>query len=135
MKKITILPIIFLFIIAGTNAQTKDPDSLIFTKVDVEASFPGGNKAWTQYLIKTISSESGKFKQSDYGTCIIKFIVDVDGKVSDVEATNMQKSRLAKIVVKAIKKGPDWKPAMRDGVPLKAFRLQPVTVSEPEKKL
>ena len=133
MKKNAILPIIFLLIFTNVHAQTKEPDSLIFTKVEIEASFPGGNQAWIKYLQEAISAESGKFKKSDYGTCIIRFMVDVDGEVSQVEATNMKKSRLAKITIRAIKDGPGWTPAMRDGKPLRAFRLQPVTVSDPNK--
>ena len=67
----------------------------------------------------------------DYGTCWIKFIVGIDGKVTNVEATSMQHTQLAEIIMHAMQYGPKWKPAMQYGRPVKAYRKQPVTISNP----
>lgn len=138
-----IIPAVFLVVASllvttNSNAQTKElpigqPDTsdLVFSKVEVEASFPGGLAAWAKYVTKAIMDNSKKLKKSDYGTCVVKFIVSKNGSITDVAAITMQKSRLAKIAVDAIANGPRWIPAMQNGVAVNAYRLQPVTLSKP----
>jgi N-acetylmuramoyl-L-alanine amidase len=109
------------------------PDK-VFTKVEVEASFPGGLRSWTKYISRAISDSISKFTDADYGTCVIRFIVNVDGKVSDVIATTMKGTELAKVSVNAIKNGPKWIPASQNGKPVAAYRLQPVTLQNPDSK-
>jgi protein TonB len=43
----------------------------------------------------------------------------------------MKKTRLAKVAVEAIENGPKWTPAQQNGRYVNAFRLQPVTVTDP----
>jgi N-acetylmuramoyl-L-alanine amidase len=113
-----------------SSAKDTVPDK-IFTKVETEASFPGGLQAWTKYISKAIRDSIDKFSNRDYGTCVIRFIVNVDGKVSDVVATTMEGTELAKVSVNAVKHGPKWIPASQNGRPVAAYRLQPVTLQQP----
>ena len=131
---ISIALIAFLFSV-NVYAQTKKSDStnnVIVEKVEVEASFPGGAQAWARYITNAIKDNIDKLRRSDYGTCIVRFIVDTKGRVSDVEATTMKKSRLAKIAIEAISNGPKWIPAQQNGKLVNAYRLQPVTLEPPE---
>lgn len=121
---------------SNVHAQTQKSDSLsnmIFTKVDVEATFPGGLQAWQKYITDAIMDNIDKLRKSDYGTCNVRFIVDKTGHVSNVVALTMKKSRLAKIAIDAIENGPRWKPAQQNGKFVNAYRVQPVTVAPPEK--
>ncbi len=102
-------------------------DSL-FTREEKEATFRGGLSAWSRYISGRLSSNIDKFSESDYGTCIVRFVIDTDGKVSDVKATTMKGSKLAEVAVNAIAHGPKWIPAMQYGKLVKAYRLQPVTL-------
>ncbi|MEJ7675274.1 MAG: energy transducer TonB [Chitinophagaceae bacterium] len=61
------------------------------------------------------------------GTCIVKFIVSKNERVSDVEAVTMKGSKLSEVAVNAIRKGPNWIPAQQNGREVNAYRLQPVT--------
>ncbi|MDP4285381.1 MAG: energy transducer TonB [Bacteroidota bacterium] len=108
------------------------PDK-VFTKVENEAEFPGGHEAWLKYIIRQIIKAQEKFTEKDFGTCLVKFIVNTDGSVSNVEATTMKGSQLAKTAVEAVRKGPKWIPATQNGHTVAAYRLQPVTLSNPEK--
>ncbi len=107
----------------------KEDEDQIFTKVEVEAQFPGGPAAWTRYVTKAIQADIDELQedQSNSGTCIVKFVVDKTGKVSQVEATTMKGTKLAEIAVNAIRKGPNWTPAIQNGRNVNAYRLQPVT--------
>ena len=130
--------LISVFISFNTNAQTQASgyaNNGILEKVETEASFPGGPKAWSKYITQAIANNIDKLKRSDYGTCIIRFIVDTNGQVSEVKATTMKKSRLAKISIDAIANGPKWIPAQQNGNFVNAYRLQPITLLDPNERL
>lgn len=109
------------------NVKDSMPDK-VYTKVQVEAQFPGGLTAWSKYITRAIQDSISNFTEADYGTCVIRFIVDVDGSVSDVIATTMKGTELAKVAINAIKKGPKWISASQNGHTVAAYRLQPVTL-------
>lgn len=114
-------------------ADKKEDLDKPFIRVEIDAVFPGGPDAWQKYLSRKISSQLDEFTETDFGTCSIRFIVDINGKVSDVVALNMKNSRLAEIAVNAIRKGPDWIPAQQNGRFVKAYRTQPVTLNNPDR--
>ena len=118
-------------IVAAPVEKKEDPDK-IFTKVEIEASFPGGPGAWQRYVTRAIQAEQDEFTESDFGTCVVRFIVDRTGTVSDVQATTMKGTKLAEVAVNAIRKGPKWTPAQQNGRQVNAYRLQPVTLTNPD---
>jgi periplasmic protein TonB len=118
--------------VVAAPVEKKEDEDKIFTKVEIEASFPGGPAAWTKYVTRAIQQDIDEFTESDYGTCVVKFIVDKTGKVSQVEATTMKGSKLAEIAVNAIRRGPNWTPAQQNGRYVNAYRLQPVTLQNPD---
>jgi hypothetical protein len=75
----------------------------VFTRDEIEASFPGGANAWTRYIMGQIERHQNELGSNDYGTCILKFIVGSDGNIAGVEATTMQGTKLAEIAVRAIR--------------------------------
>jgi protein TonB len=114
-------------VIEAPKAVAEDEDK-VFTKVEIEASFPGGEGAWTRYVTKAIQSNIDELTDAgESGTCRVRFIVSKDGTVSDVVATTMKGTKLAEIAVNAIRKGPAWKPAVQNGRQVNAYREQPVT--------
>ena len=130
-----LMQVSFTNALAQTNAITPvlPKNDSVFAKVEIEASFPGGPAAWTRYVTNEIEENQSKLKKADYGTCIIKFIVDTKGRVSEVVATTMENSRLAKIAIEGIASGPRWHPAQQDGKFVNAYRLQPVILTDPGK--
>jgi protein TonB len=115
--------------------STKDLN-IIFSKVEVEASFPGGDEGWRQYLMKNLHAERivdlvkfprGKkiFKQ----TVIVKFIVLRDGTLAEISAENYDQMDpyCADQAIKVIKKSPNWIPAYQNGRKVNAVRRQPIT--------
>ena len=106
----------------------KEDEDKVFTKVEIEASFPGGEGAWTRYVTKAIQGNIDELQDAgESGTCRVRFIVSKDGTVSSVEALTLKGSKLAEVAVNAIRKGPKWTPAQQNGRFVNAFREQPVT--------
>ena len=119
--------------IVKNTSSDSIPDK-VFTKVENEASFPGGQQAWIKYISRKIQASIDSFTNKDYGTCVVKFIVNTDGSISNVEATTMKDTYLADIALNAVKTGPKWIPATQNGRVVAAYRLQPITLTDPEKK-
>ena len=123
-----------IVIITMKSAKTSDTDTIpdkLFTKVENEAAFPGGHDAWIKYILSKMKATQAEFKNSDFGTCVLKFIVNTDGSISHVEATTMENSVLAKVAIEAVRTGPKWIPATQNGQVVASYRLQPVTLTNP----
>jgi protein TonB len=135
----SLLIIVFIFSISKTFSQQKDKpvnnsiDTTVLSKVEVEASFPGGDIAWNKYVINAFKDAPVNFKNSDQGTCRIRFIVDKKGNISNVEALNMKRTRLAKFAIEVISNGPRWHPAQQDNKFVNAYREQPITLTLSDK--
>ena len=117
--------------VAANPVSKKSKEDSVLKIVQIEATFPGGLLAWQRYIQRAITAELDEFTDSDYGTCIVNFIVDKNGKVSNVQATTMKGTKLAEIAVKTIKNGPNWVPAIQNGNYVNAYRTQPVTLVKP----
>lgn len=113
-------------------------DSTIFTAVDKEAYFTGGDEAWRNFLIANLKADVPVRKKAPAGTytVIIQFIVDTEGNVSDIKALTEWGYGMEAEVMRLLRKSPKWVPAILKGRPVKAYRKQPVTfvVIEEEKK-
>ncbi|MCC6289689.1 MAG: energy transducer TonB [Chitinophagaceae bacterium] len=112
-------------IITGPKKEEKDEPLIT---VQIQARFPGGDEAWRKYISREMERHTDELQEDGKaGTCIVQFIVDKDGKISDVEALSMKGTKLAELCINAIRKGPDWAPAENNGMKVKAWRKQPVT--------
>ncbi len=101
----------------------------VYQKVDIEAAFPGSEIGWRRYLERTLNATVPMDKGAPAGTytVIAQFIVDTEGKISDVKALTKHGYGMEEEVIKVISKGPDWQPAVLNGRTVKAYRKQPVT--------
>ncbi|MEO8770583.1 MAG: TonB family protein [Ferruginibacter sp.] len=106
-----------------------DDGDRIFDRVEVEASFPGGDDGWRKYLGANIDADTPirhKAKRGQYPV-VIKFIVNKDGVISDVKAETSFGHGMEEEAIRVIKKGPKWLPAMQNGKKVNAYRRQPIT--------
>lgn len=100
----------------------------VFHKTEVEATYPGGEQAWSQYIQQVLNKNLDALKKENKsGTCVVQFIVGTDGSISNIEVLTMQDTKLAELAAEAIKNGPKWIPAKQNGYIVKAYRRQPVT--------
>ena len=106
-----------------------DTTERIFDKVEIEASFPGGDQAWIKFLKKNINGLIGTDNGAPEGqyTVIVQFVVDKYGYITDIRALTNHGYGMEKEVIKLLKRSPKWNPAFQDGRNVKAYRRQPVT--------
>jgi outer membrane biosynthesis protein TonB len=106
-----------------------DPDDKIYEKVEVEAEFPGGLRAWRRYLERNLNAQVPSDAGAPTGsyTVIAKFIVDQMGNVSDVKTLTKHGYGMEEEVRRALKAGPKWTPPIHNGRNVTAYRQQPIT--------
>ena len=131
------LSLIISFAAIGQSENSKDSTRIsgdsseykIFEKVDIEASFPGGDQAWRMYLEKNINAQVPTDNRAPAGayTVVVQFVVDKEGNISDVRALTHHGYGMEKEVVRIITRGPKWIPAIQNEQTVKAYRKQPVT--------
>lgn len=111
------------------EAPKTDDENKVFTKVENEAEFPGGQGAWGNYLRKNLNANTPVDNGAPEGTytVIVRFIVSKDGSISDVQPETKFGYGMEDEAAKIIKKGPKWKPALQNGRNVNAYRRQPIT--------
>ena len=116
--------------IVDVISDTESADNKIFVKVEQEASFPGGTKAWTKYLSKMMMDSMKLDPNTPPGVykIVVQFIVDKDGSLKKIEALNDYGYGLAAEAVKMIRYSPKWIPARQNKRIVKAYRRQPITI-------
>ncbi|MFT3904429.1 MAG: energy transducer TonB [Niabella sp.] len=106
-----------------------DPEPEIFTKVEIDAEYPGGNNAWRNYLDRNLRPDVPVENGAPPGSyqVMIQFVVDVAGVVSDVKALTNHGYGMEGEAIRVIKKSGKWTPAQQNGRQVKAYRKQPIT--------
>jgi TonB family protein len=95
-----------------------------------EASFKGGDNAWSKYLSKKLSNTNlpkDYYNGKIYGTMVLTFYVDTDGTLKDVKVETPVHPSLDAIALDIVRSAPLWEPAVQFNRKVKAYRKQPIT--------
>jgi periplasmic protein TonB len=106
-----------------------DTSTSIFSKVEVEASVD--RQQWIDHLTNNLQSVIVKaakkgMKAGRYDVNV-KFLVEKDGSITDVQALNDPGYGLAKAAVKVLKSGPRWSAGELNGKKVRSYHTQPIT--------
>lgn len=129
---LSICLLLLVNVVFGQNkpsTETKEVDTSVFQRVEVEASVDADE--WISHLRKNLQSPIEKaarkgMKAGTY-TVQVKFLVEKDGSINDVQALNDPGYGLAKAAVKVIKTGPKWTPGVVNGKTVRSYHTQPIT--------
>lgn len=113
----------------GVIEEKKVVEPEIFEKVEVEASYPGGPKAWENFLRRNLDANVGPDNGAPPGnyTVYVQFVVDKEGNVSDIKPLTNHGYGMEQEAVRVLKKATKWVPAIQNGRQVKAYRKQPIT--------
>lgn len=95
--------------------------------VEVESSFAGGDKGWARYLQANLVYPDRAQKIPKQGSVVVQFIVDTEGRVSDLEIVKSVEFSLDEETLRIIKESPRWTPAMQNGKKVKSYKKQPLS--------
>lgn len=108
----------------------------LFTSVQVESYFKGGQNAWIDFLTKNLNSKLGtKYLKIPKGSTSVKqtvkaiFVVNKNGELFDINIENINEVHpmLAEEVIRVLKLSPKWEPGYQNGVAVKSRKRQSIS--------
>jgi periplasmic protein TonB len=125
MKKWLIILLLFFCKINIGVAQNENSDSLkIIEKPDQVAKFQGGMGALGKFLQKNLKYPEKAFRANVTGKVSVKFIVEVDGSLSNFQIEVSPGFGVGEEVIRVLKLSPKWIPAkQKDRKVRSVFRL------------
>ena len=108
----------------------------IYETVEQEAYFAGGEASWRSYLEQNLNPSVPVDRGAKAGvyTVYIQFVVDINGKISDIKPLTKHGFGMEAEVMRILRKSPLWVPAVQYGKKVRAYRKQPVTFQIEKKK-
>lgn len=111
--------------------KEEDSDPTIYTVVEKQPEFPGGQAALMQYLSKNIKYPKIAAENGVQGRVIVQFVVNKDGSIVDAVVTRGIDPYLDEEALRLVNAMPKWKPGEQRNKPVRArftlpimFRLQ-----------
>ena len=90
--------------------------------------FPGGQQAMSQFLSESVVYPQDAYANGIQGRVICQFVVEKDGRVSDVQVVRSSgDSSLDKEALRVIKSMPNWTPGTQRGKPVRVKYTMPVS--------
>lgn len=105
--------------------KTKN-DDCVYVIVEEKASYKGGFKALFEYLEQNLVYPEQAKKEGIQGTVYIKFTVNKDGSITDIEIKRAVEPAIDKEAVRLVKGMPNWKPGKNQGKPVRSKYTLPI---------
>ena len=116
-------------ITSGVNANGRlvNREVYEYDYVDDKPQFPGGGSALLNYINETRRYPADAYSRGIEGRVTCAFVINTDGKVSDVTVLRGVEQTLNKEAVRILSKMPDWTPGKIDGqlVPVRVICAVP----------
>ena len=93
---------------------------------EIGPEFPGGMDALSQYLNRNIRYPSCALENNIQGRVVLKFIVRVDGSISNIEIVKSLDPECDKEAIRVVSSMPKWKPGKLNGKPVSCHFTCPV---------
>lgn len=113
--------------ILGRSSQ--DGDSIKYTKREIQPEFKGGETRFTQFLIDHIRYPDYEKDRNIVGKVFIKFIVEKDGSLTDMEVLRDPSAGLTAEALRVLKLSPKWIPGYYFGRPVRVEYTVPINFS------
>lgn len=101
-----------------------DPGPMVV--VESMPEFPGGERAFLEYVSKSTKYPSTATRHHVEGTVYVEFIINEDGTLSHVKAIKGIGFGCDEAAVEVIKNSPKWTPGKQRGRPVKVRMVLPV---------
>lgn len=123
-----IVTTVVLLMAGSVNVSAQDEP---MTQPEIAPEYPGGTVAMLSYIQQNLKYPEGAKEQEIQGRVIVKFTIETDGTVSDVNVVKSVDPLVDAEVVRIVSDMPAWKPGMHEGKPVRVsysipirFRLQ-----------
>lgn len=123
--KVALTMLVLLFSFMTSTAQTKK-SNMAYDVVEVMPQYPGGQIAMMKYIMENMKYPKQAMKEGIQGRVTVSFIVEKDGRVSNVRLLHSVQSALDKEAIRVVKSMPKWTPGKHNGKPVRVRFNLPV---------
>ena len=121
--------------IACSDSSESDPNE-VFEKVEIMPEYPGGLESMMNFMKENMKYPEVAEKNGATGKAIISFVVEKDGKVTEVKAADFIadgeisdecKNALTTEAERVVASMPDWEPGKQKGENVRVKYTMPIT--------
>ena len=123
--KVALMMLVLLFSLMTSTAQTKK-SNMVYDVVEVMPQYPGGQTAMLKYIMENIKYPKQIMEEGIQGRVTVSFIVEKDGRVSNVRLLRSVQPSLDKEAIRVVKSMPKWTPGKQNGKPVRVRFNLPV---------
>lgn len=107
-------------------AKPESDEDVVFMVVEQPAEFPGGMEAMMKFLQKNMKYPAVARRMGIEGSVFVSFVVDREGKISDLQVIKGISAECDQEAVRVIKLMPSWKPGKQNGRAVKSRFVLPI---------
>lgn len=112
---------------AGPVDDEEADANVIFTVVEQQPEFPGGEAALMQFIKKNLKYPAFAAENGIQGRVTLSFTVEKDGSIANIEVMRSPAEELSKEAIRVVSSMPKWKPGKQRGKPVRVKYVLPVT--------
>ena len=129
LKPVVFEPKVIIYPLANPDSFKRYEDRIVWQKVDNMPSFPGGEQEMMKYLSKNVYYPDVAYNNGVEGRVIISFIVNANGKISDVEVIKEIGLNCGTVCKQVVSEMPDWSIPTNKGYPVRVKLYLPIDFS------
>lgn len=121
-------------IVMETGLVANDPlenvfpeDGKIYTVVEQQPVFPGGEAAMMAYIKKNLKYPAFASENGIQGRVVLSFVVEKDGSISNIEVMRSPAEELTQEAIRIVKSMPKWRPGKLKGEKVRVKYVLPIT--------
>lgn len=106
---------------------TEEDPNKIFTSVEQNPEFPGGEAAFGKYLQKNMRYPAVAKENNVQGKVFLQFVVEKDGSITDIKVVRGIGSGCDDEAMRVLKNSPHWKPGIQNGRAVRVYYTIPIS--------
>lgn len=111
----------------GPSEEEEAEGNQIFTVVEQNPSFPGGEAELMKFIRKTLKYPPFAAENGIQGRVTLSFVVERDGSIANVEVMRSPADELSKEAIRVVNAMPKWSPGKQRGKPVRVKFVLPIT--------
>ncbi|OCX51528.1 hypothetical protein BEL04_16010 [Mucilaginibacter sp. PPCGB 2223] len=109
-----------------THSRQNKAGDPVFTAVEVQPEFPGGEEELKKYLSRNLHYPEKDKANKVQGKVYARFVVEANGSISAVKILKTPSPAMGDEVKRLLKASPKWKPGTQNGKPVRVEFTVPV---------
>ena len=106
--------------------SNENDDKEVFVSVEHNPEFPGGMQELYKFIAENLKYPAEAHENGIQGRTVVRFIVEKDGSVSNVDILKGFDANCDKEAVRVVQSLPNFKPGMQNGKPVRVYYTLPI---------